>query len=50
MPNSGPTPWSPSVTLRILIRDGKRHLQQRWTRMNGTKIEEKWVDVPVVEN
>lgn len=46
------TDWSPTVGVRILItKDGKRKLQQRWTRLiyfkDGTnRIEERWEDVP----
>lgn len=43
------TDWTPTITLRILVEEGKRALQQRWTRMEGGKIEEKWENVPVVE-
>ena len=46
------SPWTVTVGLRILNKDGKRKLQQRWTRLvsfeNSQKIEEKWVDVPIV--
>lgn len=50
------TPWSPTLSLRILIKDGKRHLQQRFTRLthgegqrpDEARIEEKWESVPTV--
>ena len=47
------TEWSPSYGLRICIKNGKRKLQQRMTRIvpDGdmmAKIEERWDDVPEV--
>jgi hypothetical protein len=45
--------YTVTVELRILVRDGKRVLQQRWTRCiplgDDYHIEEEWRDVPVVE-
>lgn len=45
---SGP-PFTPSISLRILIdSEGKRVLQQRWTRIVDNVIEEEWRSVPIV--
>lgn len=52
-------PFTISASLRVLTRDGKRVLQQRWTRMRATGwstapgddkplIQELWKDVPEV--